>query len=145
MDRVLNPEGAVVISIHEKYTDYSLNVRRWDRGYTGHLCCWLGCYLTDVDVILCGMDLYSDKKHYFGKDAGSTGGNRTWDIYERQWSLAWGKDPKDKGCPNPERISAVSGPLTKIFKKYETIQTKQTTAKTDRNCNCYNEGRSKRR
>ncbi len=121
MERVLRPEGAKVISTKEKYTDYNIDVYKWDRGYTGHLSLWLSQWITTpgTPTIICGMDCYTGKEHYFdNENAGSYGGNRTLDIYLRQWQLALGEDPKDKGLPRPEDVYVVSGVLTKIFKKW---------------------------
>jgi len=116
-EKILEPQGAKIISTNVIYSDYQINVRKWDRGYSGHLATWLGTYVTSGPVIICGMDCYTGKEHYFdNENAGSYGGNRTLDIYLRQWTLAKGS-PKDKGL-DYKRVYAVSGPLTKIFKKW---------------------------
>ena len=110
----------ILISTMERWTEYILNVPKFDRGFTGTLACWLACYMTDKEVILCGMDAYSSEQPYFHQ----TSSLRSWEHYKKRhfemWSLAWGKVPHITGCPNPERIKVVSGPLIDVFSEYNT-------------------------
>jgi hypothetical protein len=106
-----------IISKLEPYTDYQINVKIYDRGFTGMFCLGLASYMTSAEVILCGMDCYSGDTPYFHDQVFNKGAPLS--AYLASWQLAWGKVKHIQGCENPERISAPSGPLTRIFKKYE--------------------------
>ena len=119
MERLKNPQGATVISSrYQQYSDYRIDVPNFNRGFTGQFCAWLGCWITSGAVYLCGFDLYSSDQHYFHgvNNEGERGAEYSVDHHLERWELALGKNPKEKGCYMPERINAVSGLLTNIFK-----------------------------
>lgn len=115
-EALVNHKG-IVISKLEVYTDYVINVRNYDRGFTGMLSVWIANYITTGEVIICGMDAYSQKEKYFHNQAFSH--NVCSPSLIRQWKVAIEAPPHIEKLPNPERVSVMSGPLQQIFKPYE--------------------------
>ena len=102
-----------IISHKLGQSDYDIDIPTFRRGFSGHLAVWLGCYITDSDVIICGMDCYSDEKQYF-HDQRSTGVEGfPLENHLKEWGRAW------KEIEKPERVAVMSGPLQDIFKPYE--------------------------
>ena len=115
----LRAHKGIVISKKEAWTDYIINVKHYDRGFTGQLCTWLANVMTTGEVILCGMDSYSSEKKYFHNQVFNKGNKVPVENYLRQWRLAVDAPDHIQSLPNPERVSVMSGPLQEIFKKYE--------------------------
>lgn len=109
-----------ISSAFPEYSDFEIDTFKYDAGFTGQFACWLGCYITDGPVILCGMDLYGSKNHYWEQ---SRKHERFYPLkrkglvesLERGWKKAYAEKT---GCRNPERIYAMSGKLTEIFKPF---------------------------
>jgi hypothetical protein len=117
MPYILDPKGAIRISKQEKWTDYLIDIPHFHRGFTGHLAVWLATLMTDCEVIICGMDLYtSDRSYYFDRP-------NDWEaVFPEQPHLEQWKrgidNPRGPSFIDSSRIYATSGPLTKIFKTW---------------------------
>jgi hypothetical protein len=105
----------VKVSTWSEYSEIVIDCACWDGGFSSSLATWLACYMGGNPVLLCGMDLYGNRQAYY-HDSQST--NTRQHEYPLDNHLnAW--RPALTHCPNPERIHAVSGPLTDIFKEYK--------------------------
>jgi len=117
MPYILDPKGAIILSKQDKWTDYSIDIPHFHRGFTGHLAVWLATLMTDCEVIICGMDLYtSDRSYYFDRP-------NDWEaVFPEQPHLEQWKrgidNPRGPSFIDSSRIYATSGPLTKIFKTW---------------------------
>ena len=117
LKEALDNHRGIVISKLEEYTDFIINVRHFDRGFTGMLCTWIAQYISTGETILCGMDSYSGEKKYFHNQVFNH--NVDPNNLLRQWKVAIEAPPHIEGLPEPNRVSVISGPLQQIFKPYE--------------------------
>lgn len=93
----------------------SENIKWWDGGFTPSLALWFAMYIGCDPILLCGMDCYQGRiKYAIPRPAFY---HPVFDFplenHLRAWRLAF------KHTPHPERIRAMSGPLTEIFGAYE--------------------------
>jgi len=91
-------------------SDYLLDVPYWKEGMTASLAIWFACFAAKKEILLCGFDLWESNPSHFYKHSAGVGhlkGNLDHKINVH--AKAWDE------CFKPERIRAVSGPLTQIF------------------------------
>jgi len=86
----------------------------WDGGFTSTLATWFGLYLGCNPVILCGMDCYQGEPKYCHPrpDFYHPVYDFPLENHIKAWRIAFDE------CPNPDRICAMSGPLTTLFGAY---------------------------
>lgn len=89
--------------------------RYYDGGFSSALATWFALSSGFEQVLLCGMDCYQGEHKYFYDREGFY--HPVFDAplenHLRSWRLV------AKHCPNPERIHAMSGPLTEVFGQYK--------------------------
>lgn len=64
-------------------------------------------------VILCGMDLYQGDNYFYDAAVFPAGARKSLAAHLTRWRWVF------KNCPHPEKIRAMSGPLTELFGKYD--------------------------
>lgn len=87
----------------------------WDGNQSSCLATWYACWMDYDPVILCGMDCYQGPVKYCHPRPGFDHPvfRAPLEKHFEIWAKAFDK------CPHPERITAMSGPLAKVFGKYE--------------------------
>jgi hypothetical protein len=101
----------------EPTSDIRFDVDVWTGFFSSNTAVWFALWMGCNPVILCGMDCYQGPvKHCPPSDYHSPMFDMPLDFYTRPWI----EDCKNS-VPHPERIRAMSGPLTKIFPVYEVI------------------------
>lgn len=87
----------------------------WDGGFSSTFATWFALWSGFDQVVLCGMDCYQGEKKYFYDRVGFYHPVFDYPVenHLRAWRLAF------KHCPNPERIRAMSGPLTGVFGAFD--------------------------
>jgi hypothetical protein len=110
MLRILKDEHVVKVS-PEYGSDVEMDVPYWRGNNSATTAAWLGLYMGCKPVYLCGMDLYTNEVKYchdnFTPDQVPT--MNTADLM-RPWL-----EECRASVPHPERLVAVSGPLTQLF------------------------------
>ena len=92
---------------------YIKSEKYWDGGFSSTLATWFACYVGAATVILCGMDCYQGAKKYpYERDYYHPAMDAPLQDHLNAWR------PALEHCPQPERIKAMSGPLTQIFGQY---------------------------
>lgn len=87
----------------------------WTGFYSSNTAAWFALYIGCDPVILCGMDCYQGPvKHCPPSDYHSSLFDRELDFHIRPWV----EDCKHS-VPHPERLRAMSGPLTTVFEPYK--------------------------
>lgn len=99
-------------------SDVDLNsegIAYWDGGFTSTLATWLALFMGCDPVLLCGMDCYQGEVKYSHPrpDFYHPVFDFPLENHLGAWRLAL------QHCPNPERIRAMSGPLTQVFGAYK--------------------------
>ena len=97
------------------YSDYDMyGVQYWQGGGSGMFATWVASYMGGDPVLLCGINCFQSNPPHFHetekiqiRKSGWHG--RSVEYHISKWSRCFDR------CPNPHRIKAVSGPLTKIF------------------------------
>lgn len=86
----------------------------WDGGFSSTLATWFALWMGFERVVLCGMDLYQgERKYFYERDFYHPVFDAPLENHLRAWRLAF------KHCPHPERIRAMSGPLTEVFGAFD--------------------------
>lgn len=109
---VRNPRAVRVSP--EPTSDVVFDVPVWTGFYSSNTAAWFALWLGCSPVILCGMDLYQGQTTYchpVGRD------EPQWHYPLEHHLRPWAEECKLK-VPHPERLVAMSGPLTNIFGAY---------------------------
>lgn len=110
MLRILRDEHVVKVS-PEYGSDVEMDVPYWRGNNSATTAAWLGLYMGCNPVYLCGFDLYTNEVKYchnnYTPDQVPT--MNTTDLM-RPWI-----EECRASVPHPERLVAVSGPLTQLF------------------------------
>jgi hypothetical protein len=105
-----------------EWSDVDLSGVEWWRGcFSSHLATWLACWMGCNPVLLAGMDCYQGPR-----PADANPRNNAYKMTLEEHLECW--RPALEKCPHAERIRAVSGPLVRVFGKWEgkEINTKDT-------------------
>jgi hypothetical protein len=114
--QALRSTKAVQVSPHA-CSDVVFDIPVWTGSYSSNTAAWFALYLGCNPVILCGMDCYQGDRPYFY----DFGEDRPHFHYPLDHHLRpWVEDARNL-CPNPQRLVAMSGPLTNIFGEYREI------------------------
>ena len=105
-------KGLVVSPQAESHVQLPLNW--WDENMSSALATWYACWMGYDEVILCGMDCYQGKVKYCHPRPGFD--HPVFRVPLKFHLARWAK--AFDHCPNPERISAMSGPLVEVFGAY---------------------------
>lgn len=99
----------------DKTTDIVFDVPNvWTGFYSSNTAAWFALWLGCDPVILCGMDLYQGEVKYFHPLEHLPGPcNFPLDFHLRPWV-----EECRNSVPHPERLRAMSGPLTSVFGAY---------------------------
>lgn len=84
-----------------------------DFGLSGGTAVWMADFLGAEQIIVCGCDNYTSGRRYWHSKPGATqpsDGYSGIDVWHRVRSL----------MARPEAVRAISGPLTEVFKAYES-------------------------
>lgn len=90
----------------------------YDGGFTAALATWFALWRDHDPVILCGMDCYQGTEKYCHARPGFH--HPVMDAPLEDHLRAWRNVAKH--VPHPERIRAMSGPLTEVFGAYENAK-----------------------
>lgn len=96
-------------------SDVKLPKGWWDGNQSSCLAAWYACWIGASEVILCGMDCYQGKEKYCHPRPGFD--HPIFRVPVEKHLELW-RGAFD-ACPNPERIRAMSGPLTQVFGAYD--------------------------
>jgi len=103
------------ISPQEAWSDFILDARWWDGGFSSALAVWAACWFGGDPVLLCGMDCYQGSvKYFYDRYLEEPGSRHPAHEFGLEANLAAWR-PAFHCCPRPERITALSGPLREIF------------------------------
>lgn len=101
----------------DQTSDIRFDVDVWTGFYSSNTAAWLALWMGCNPVILCGCDCYQGEQvycHPTERDAPTF--HYPLDHHLRPW-----QEEARARCPHPERLTAMSGPLSNIFGLYETL------------------------
>jgi len=121
-DAVRLPKAVLVSP--DPTSEIEFDVPVWTGHYSSNTAAWFALWLGCDPVILCGMDCYQGEVvycHPYSHDAPVF--HYPLDHHLRPWI-----EEGLKLLPHVERLRVMSGPLTRIFPKYEVTYDKKTPA-----------------
>lgn len=115
-EAVRRPGQAVRVS-PDPTSDIAFDIPVWTGFYSSNTAAWLALWLGCDPVILCGMDCYQGEQIY----CHPTERDVACFHYPLDYHLRpWIEDGRNL-LPHVERVRVMSGPLARVFPKYEAI------------------------